>query len=144
MFNIYLLTKYYTSGSNVSLSRVIRLKQIMHSAQGVEAVCYFNSTEMRHLWKLPSGQKVDIYLRFVEEVLSCIFIFSRALWMFRCSLTIQRLGTLCYSSVTTVTISVVHTTVRLVLLMLKLALASLTSGGRSVGIVRLRTTSHGV
>jgi hypothetical protein len=26
----------------------------------------------------------------------------------------------------------------------KLALASLTSGGRSVGIVRLRTTSHGV
>jgi hypothetical protein len=26
----------------------------------------------------------------------------------------------------------------------KLALASLTSGGRSVGIVRLRTSSHGV
>jgi hypothetical protein len=26
----------------------------------------------------------------------------------------------------------------------KLALTSLTSGGRSVGIVRLRTTSHGV
>jgi hypothetical protein len=26
----------------------------------------------------------------------------------------------------------------------KLALASLTSGGRAVGIVRLRTTSHGV
>jgi hypothetical protein len=32
----------------------------------------------------------------------------------------------------------------IIIIIIKLALASLTSGGRSVGIVRLRTTSHGV